>query len=166
MNLKTIIRAAVLVAGAAALGAAAQTSPRPASGAGAQTAPRPASGALIKPGLWEITVVHETPGSNTRRSVVSRSCFAAEDVASVERLLPRQREPGMQCENRDLRPAAQGATWQVVCSAKGSSLGGPAKLSFAGGGYVGEAELDLKKAGAKATRVSQRISGKLLGECK
>jgi len=134
----------------------------------AQTAPPPAAAgpALIKPGLWEITVLNETPGSSTRRSVVSRSCFAGEDVASVNRLLPRQREAGMQCENRDVRPTAHGATWQVACTVKGASLSGPAKLSLAGGGYVGEAELELKKSGSKPAKVSQRISGKLVGECK
>ena len=155
MNLKSIRCAAVLIVAVMAMQAQAQTTRRPA-----------AAPALIKPGMWEITVVSETPGSNTRRSVVSRSCFTGEDVASVERLLPRQRESGMQCDTRDVKPTAQGATWQVSCTAKGVSLTGPAKLSFASGGYVGEAELESRKPGTKATKVGQKISGKLIGECK
>ena len=155
MNVKSVRCAAALVVAVVAMQAQAQTTPRPT-----------AAPAMIKPGMWEITVVSETPGSNTRRSVVSRSCFTGEDVASVPRLLPSQREFGMQCETRDVKPTAQGATWQISCTAKGASLTGPAKLSFANGGYVGEAELESKKPGAKVTKVSQRISGKLIGECK
>ena len=156
MNLTSFGCVAMLIVAVVALPTQAQTAARPA-----------AAPALIKPGMWEITVVNETAGSNSRRSVVSRSCFTGEDVASVQRLLPRQREFGMQCEARDVKPTAQGATWQLSCTSKTATLAGPAKLSFANGGYVGEAELEWRKPGAKAaTKVEQRISGKLIGECK
>ena len=28
----------------------------------------------LKPGLWEITLLNETPGSNSKKSVVARAC--------------------------------------------------------------------------------------------
>jgi hypothetical protein len=120
----------------------------------------------MKPGLWEITTVNETAGTTTKRTVTSRSCFAAADVASVQRIVPQQRESGMNCETRDAKQHGLDATWRVACSGKDSSMNGVGKMSLAPDAFTGRADLELKAAGAKAVKVEQKVSGKWMGACK
>ena len=72
----------------------------------------------------------------------------------------------MKCENRDVRPQTGKASWQVACSSADGSLAGPAEVSFAPTSYAGKAELERKKKGAKAEKVSASLSGKWIEACK
>ena len=120
----------------------------------------------MRPGMWETTVTIQTAGAESRRMIVSRSCFAATDVSDAARVLPRQREPGMKCENRDVKPQAGKAAWQVSCTSADGSLVGPAEISFAADSYAGKADLERRKKGAKAEKVSAALSGKWIEACK
>ena len=154
--------AACLLAGgpAGAQKAAATAVPAPAA-ASPEAAATP-----MRPGMWEITMTIETAGAESRRTIVSRSCFAATDVADASRVLPRLREPGMKCENRDVRPQAGKASWQVACSSGEGSLSGPAEATFAANSYAGKAELERRKKGAKAEKVSSTVAGKWIEACR
>ena len=122
--------------------------------------------AVMKPGLWEIVTVNETPGSPTKRTVTARACYSADDVANLPRVLPQQREFGMKCELRDPKVQGTSATWQVACTGKDGSMSGPAKMSMGPDSYTAEADLQLKKPGAKPVKVAQKVSAKWLEACK
>jgi hypothetical protein len=133
----------------------------------ASTAPAAVAGSTpMRPGLWETALEVQTVGSDTKRTIVSRTCYADTDVTDVARVLPRQREPGMKCENRDVRFQAGKATWQIACSSAEGSLTGPAELTFAASSYAGKADLERKKKGAKAEKVSSTVSAKWVETCK
>ena len=119
----------------------------------------------MRPGLWETTATVETIGAESRRTIVSRACYRATDVSDTVRVLPRQREPGMKCENRDVKPQAGKASWQVACASADGSLAGPAEITFAATSYAGKAELERKKKGAKAEKVSTTLSAKWVEAC-
>lgn len=152
-----------LVALFASTTALAQTKPAPA--AATPAAPAPAA-APMKPGLWELTTVVETAGSPTKRTVVGRACYSAADVADLQRIIPQQREFGMQCENRDAKTQGGASSWSVVCASKDATMSGTGKMSIAGTTYTGRAELELKKRGAKPVKVEQTVSGKWIEACK
>jgi hypothetical protein len=146
-----------------------------AAGAGAQPtatpppAPAPAAtgvGTPMRPGMWETTTTVQTVGGESRRTIVSRACYAAADVGDAARVLPRHLERGMKCENRDVRPQAGKASWQVACASADGTLTGPAEVTFAETTYAGKADLERRKKGAKAEKVSTTLSGKWLEACK
>ena len=153
-----IATAALFMAGPAA---AQKSAPAAATAAATSAGPTP-----MRPGLWEITLVVETVGSNSKRTIVSRACYAAADVADFARVLPRQREPGMQCQNRDLKGQGSNATWSVACTSPEGTLTGPVDLSLTGTTYSGHADLERKKRGAKAEKVAEALSAKWLEACK
>ncbi len=133
----------------------------------APTAATASAGATpMRSGLWEITVAVGTVGSNSRRTIVSRACYAAADVADIARVLPRQREPGMKCENRDAKTQGTNASWNVACTSPEGTLTGTADLSMTGTTYSGHADLERKKRGAKAEKVAEALSAKWLEACK
>ncbi len=120
----------------------------------------------MRPGLWEISVAIETVGSNSKRTIVSRACYSVADVADIAKVLPRQREPGMKCENHDARTQGANATWNVACASPEGTLAGAADLSLTGTTYSGHADLERKKRGAKVEKVAETLSGKWLEACK
>jgi len=160
-TLSLIAAAFLFAAGPADAQKAATTAP-----AAAATSASAAGAMTMRPGLWEITVTNQATGAESRQTIVSRYCFAAADVSDLARVLPRQREPGMKCENRDVRPRAGKASWQVACSSADGSLYGPAEVTFAVTSYAGKAELEHKRKGAKAEKVSSVLSGKWVEACK
>ena len=120
----------------------------------------------MRPGLWETTLVIETVGSDSKRTVVGRACYSAADVADFQRVLPKQREFGMKCENRDLKAQGVNGSWHVACTSAESTLSGSAEVVLAANSYSGHAALESKKRGAKPEKVTQAFSGKWLEACK
>lgn len=159
----SVLTAAAVAALALAAGPA---SAQKAAATAAAPAPAAPASAVMRPGLWETTVSNQAAGAEGRRTIVSRYCFAATDVGEPARVLPRQREPGMKCENRDIRPQAGKVSWQVACSSAEGSLAGPAEVTVGATSYAGKAELEHKKKGAKADKVTSTLSGKWIEACK
>lgn len=135
--------------------------------AGAQNkAAAPTVASPMRPGLWETTLVIETAGTDRKRTVVGRACYSASDVADFQRVLPKQREFGMKCENRDLKAQGVNGSWHVACTSAESTLSGSAEVVLAASSYSGHAALESKKRGAKPEKVTQAFSGKWLEACK
>jgi hypothetical protein len=127
---------------------------------------QPAAKAVMKPGLWEIVTVSETPGIARKTTTTARACYSADDVANVTRILPQQREAGMKCELRDAKAQGATATWKIACTGKEGALGGDAKMTMAADNYSAAADLELKKAGAKPQKVAQKVTAKWIEACK
>ena len=154
--MKTSILAAVaLVGGVLSLSSSAQSA----------SAAAPAPTGTIKPGLWETTTVVENTAANSRRSVVSRGCVVAADVSNLARIVPAQREFGMQCENRDLKKEGTSVTWTISCKSTDATQHGKGKMSLFGDSYLGTAEVELRKSGARPIKLSQSFSGKWVQAC-
>ena len=169
MNVQSLAAAVLALAGTIA---AAQPKPAPATPAArpapaAAPAPVAAGTFALKPGLWETTLATETAGSLTKRSTVGRVCYAATDVADLRRVLPRQREADMKCENSDAKTQGTTVTWKVSCTSKDDAMTGTGELTSTVSAYTGKAELQLKKKGvSKPAKVSQTFSGRWVDNCK
>src|ERR1035438_8147377 len=121
--------------------------------------------ASIKLGLWETTTVVESEPGDSRRSVVGRTCVAAADASNLARIVPAQREFGMQCENHDIRREGASIVWVISCKSSAATQTGKGKLSLFSDSYLGTAELELRKQGAKPVKLTQSFSGKWLQAC-
>ena len=138
-----------------------------ASGASlAQTASAPAPSPAIKAGLWETTTVIEDASTNSRRSVVSRTSVGAAEVSNLARIVPAQREFGMQCENRALKRDGTNVVWVISCKSSTETRTGKAKMSLFGDSYLGTADLELRKqGGGKPAKLTQSFSGRWVQAC-
>ena len=132
----------------------------------AQTAtPAPAAAAPIKLGMWETTTVIENASANSRRSIVARSCVTAADAGNPQRMIPPQREPGMQCENQDVKRDGATLAWNISCKSAEGTQKGSGKMSLSADSYVGRAEVEQQKKGAKPLKLGQTYSGKWVQAC-
>ena len=119
----------------------------------------------LKPGLWEMSVVVENTAAGSRRQLVGRSCITAADSANPQRVVPVQREAGMQCENRDLKREGSNWVWAFSCKSAEATQAGKGRLSILGASYLGRAEAELKTKGAKPVQLAQTYSGRWLQAC-
>jgi hypothetical protein len=137
-----------------------------ASGAGlAQTAAAQAPSPATKAGLWETTTVIEDASTNSRRSIVARTCVGAADVSNLARIVPAQREFGMQCENLDLKREGTSVAWNISCKSGSATQTGKGKMSLFADSYLGTADLELRKQGSKPLKLTQSFSGRWLQAC-
>lgn len=133
----------------------------PAAPSAAQAAPALA----LKLGMWEMTTVTENAAASSRRSIVSRSCIGAGDNTNPQRVVPVQREPGMQCENRDLKREGSTWTWSISCKSADATQNGSGKMSVGSDSYLGRAEVELRKKGEKPLKLGQTFAGKWVQAC-
>jgi hypothetical protein len=127
--------------------------------------PTAAPTSVAKAGLWETTVVIENAAASSKRSVVGRTCVAAADASDLAHIVPAQREFGMQCENRDIKREGASIVWVISCKSKDATQTGKGKMSLFGDSYLGTAEIELRKQGAKPVKLTQSFSGKWLKAC-
>ncbi len=163
MTTKLTLAATFSLALAASATAAQPVAPA-ASSATASAAAGTATVAL-KPGLWETTGTTENVGASSRRSVVGRSCVVAAEATNPQRIVPIQREPGMQCENRDIRREGANWVWTISCKSADATQNGSGKMSIFADSYLGRAEVELRKKGAKPVKLGQTFSGKWIQAC-
>lgn len=151
---------------AAALAPLASAQPATAAPTASPTAASAAPATLaLKPGIWETTTATENIASTSRRSIVGRSCIAAADASNPQRIIPAQREPGMQCENRDVKREGSNWVWTVSCKSADAVQTGSGKLSVSADSYLGRGELELRKKGEKPVKLAQTFSGKWIQAC-
>jgi hypothetical protein len=132
----------------------------------AQPAQAPAAAvATVKAGLWETTTVIENATNTSRRSIVGQTCIVAADAANLARIVPPQREPGVQCENRDVKRDGASVVWTVSCKSADAVHAGKGRMSVFAESYLGSAEVDVRKQGAKPVKLRQSFSGKWLRAC-
>ena len=151
MNMKTLVTLLLAITAGAAQAQAA--------------APAAAAAAAVKPGMWETTTVIENTAANSRRSIVARSCVTAADASNPQRLVPAQREPGMQCENQDVKRDGATVVWNIACKSADGGQKGTGKMSLSAESYVGRAEVEQQKKGARPLKLGQTFSGKWVQAC-
>ncbi|MBI3716283.1 MAG: DUF3617 family protein [Betaproteobacteria bacterium] len=124
----------------------------------------------MKPGLWEVTAVVEKPAVLQKINTTSRYCYTADDVKNSQKLIPLQHEVGMKCEIKEYKLAGETATWKESCADKTSSLSGTGSMTMKADTYTYAAALEQKsldpKAADKPYKVTEKLSGKHIGDCK
>ncbi len=147
---------------AGALSANAQTKP---AAQGKQTTAAAASAApAMKPGLWEVSIVEQAPGSTNKRTITARTCHSADDVKVLERVVPQQRDVGMKCQHREIKAQGANVSWRLSCSGSDGTGSGAGTMTLATDSFAAEVKLDLKSK-SRPGKVVQAISGTWVGEC-
>lgn len=136
------------------------------SAASAQDKAGAASGGTgLKPGLWEIASSHDALDAKSKRTVTSRICYSASDVAVASRMIPPTRGLGVKCEVPDVKSAAPNITWKAVCKGKeGSSLASAGSMKVDATTYSAEVRFEQKGVG-KVSLLEEKISARRVGDC-
>ena len=118
-----------------------------------------AAGPAMKEGLWEITTTMDMPGMPFKMPPTTVShCYSKEDVASKERVVPKQKDD---CKMTDFRQSGNRVTWKVACRGKHASKG-EGEMVFRGAtAYEGSMKLD-----SDGMVMTTNYKAKRVGDCK
>lgn len=117
-------------------------------------------------GKWEIvkTIESSDAQANGRKVTVTR-CFTEADVASVERLVPSQRETDETCKVRDVRAKGSEVTWKSTCEMPGATRTGSGRMNLQAERFEAVAQVD-GKVGGRSVRSSHTVVGQRVGDCR
>jgi hypothetical protein len=119
----------------------------------------------MKSGLWEITVANQITGvPMIAPAITMRQCFRPEDMRDPQRLLPRLQDPATKCDTLDYKEYQNTATWRLDCIREGNTVSGNGTIAMRSDSYDATTTLEMK-AGGSTIRMSQKMSGKWMGEC-
>lgn len=117
--------------------------------------------AHMQPGMWEIKVRIDMPGTPVREATQTlRHCFTRRELEDERNALPRA---GPDCEVVDYRLSGNRATWSLLCPGANAVRGG-GEMTFGAVAYVATVWNDIVEQG-RTLRVVQKIRAKRLGEC-
>ncbi len=115
----------------------------------------------MRPGLWEITVKTEVQGMPMPMPSTSyRHCITKED------LVPRTERPGEQCKILKKTVSGDTVTWRVSCESKDMKTTGTGRITYKGDTYRGSIEMQMSGGSGDSMKMSQKIQGKRIGNCK
>ena len=115
----------------------------------------------MQPGLWQITSSMEMPGMPNMPPMTMQHCVKPADIQQGG-LVPQNPDP--QCKMLDYRLKGNTATWRVEC--KGDmAMQGTGSMTLGATSYSGTTALTMTQDG-QAMSMTQRFSGKRLGDCK
>lgn len=115
----------------------------------------------MTPGMWEITTRTEMPGMPVQMPPQSiRHCYRAEDLKESKDALPADKT----CKIDGFRQEGNTVRWKMSCKGDEGPMSGSGEITYAGQSYGGTVAM-AGKAGGQAFNVTQKYSGKRVGDC-
>lgn len=112
--------------------------------------------AEMEPGEWEITVETEIAGVPMKIPPVTyKQCITDSEP------VPENRQPGQQCQVKDMQRKGSTITWTVVCNTGGGTTTGKGEVHYEGNQMKGKMEMQMEGM----TMISN-MKGRRLGPCK
>ncbi len=109
----------------------------------------------MNPGLWEWTAEMNIPNMpKNMPPTVNRKCLTKED------LVPAAKQPGQECDIKDLQTSKDNVTWAMTCKTPRGPVASTGKMFYNGDTANGEVKIN-----AEGMLMSSKLSGKRLGDC-
>jgi hypothetical protein len=117
----------------------------------------------MQEGLWEITTQAEVSGAATKTPPETASaCYSKQDVENESPATPKDEK----CEIQNYRVDGNIASWDILCSMPEKVTGSGTVTFHNRTSYSGTAKLRMEAQGKPPIQISNRYSGKRLGECR
>lgn len=114
-----------------------------------------AGGPDMEPGLWEITTESRMQGMNIPASTMTQ-CLTEDDM------VPRNTQPGQDCEITDLTTSGDTVRWTMRCSGQGEEVESTGQIRYHGTSFEGNITTTI---GSTGMTVESTLTGKRLGDC-
>lgn len=112
----------------------------------------------IRDGLWEITSSMEMPGMPMKmKPTVMKHCYSKADVADRKKVIASRDK---NCTVTDMKNSGNKVTWTMKCTGQnaGTMTG---ETIFSGDSYA-----SVMKMNAQGHKMTMKVKGKRLGNCK
>ena len=128
------------------------------------SAPMMALAAGMQPGLWEITSSTEMSSMNVKMpSQTFQHCYTPADVADAKNIVPKDPKSN-QCRAADIKKSGDTVSWKMTCNGP-HAMTGSGTITYGDDSYSGVMRMNMAGAGGMAMDMTQKYSGKRLGDC-
>jgi hypothetical protein len=112
----------------------------------------------MEEGLWEIHSSMKMEGVQgmTIPPTTYTQCITQED------LVPRNDQPGQECEITDVQVKGNTVSWVMKCSGQGGNVEGTGSITYNGDRFEGTMEFNMPGG----MRMTGKTKGKRIGDCK
>jgi hypothetical protein len=117
----------------------------------------------LKDGMWEITTNMEMPGipAGSMPAQKINQCITKKDS------VPQKPEKDSECKMISTKVVGDTVFWNMQCRMKdGSKIDSEGTATYKGDKFDGVTNMTMSQPGEKAIKMSQRMSGRRMGECK
>lgn len=109
----------------------------------------------MNPGLWEWTTEMNIPNMPQQvPPTTNRRCLTKVD------LVPAQRQPGQECDIKELKTTDSSVTWAMTCTSPQGPVASTGQMFYNGDTAHGEVRVN-----AEGMLMTSKMSGKRLGPC-
>jgi hypothetical protein len=117
----------------------------------------------LKDGMWEITTNMEMPGipAGSMPAQKINQCITKKDS------VPQKPEKESECKMISTKVVGDTVFWNMQCRMKdGSKIDSEGTATYKGDKFDGVTNMTMSQPGEKAMKMTQRMSGRRIGECK
>lgn len=117
----------------------------------------------LKDGLWEMTTKVEMAGMPAGSVPAQKitHCITKKDA------VPQKGDKNMDCKMTNNKVVGDTVTWSMQCRGKdGSKIDSDGSATYKGDKFDGVTNMTMTHPGEKQMKMTQRMSGRRIGECK
>lgn len=119
----------------------------------------------LKDGLWEITAKIEMagmPGGSMPAQKVTQ-CITKKDAVPQK----GDSDKEMECKTTSTKVVGDTVNWSMKCQGKdGTTMDSQGSATYKGDKFDGVTHMTMAQPGQKPMKMTQRMSGRRIGECK
>ncbi len=118
-------------------------------------------GPNMKEGLWEITMTMEIPGMQMQMSPQTYThCLTKKDM------VPQKEEPVQECKMIKHNVKGDTVTWVIECKTPEGTAVSNGDITYRGDTFDGIVEVSMPRGSGGDMEMTQKMSGKWIGQCK
>ena len=116
----------------------------------------------MQDGKWEMTIKMDMPGMpGGMPPMTFNQCLTKKDM------VPQQKQKETDCKMISNKVEGNTVTWVMQCRHKdGSTTDSDGKITYKGAAFDGVINMAMKDGKRGGTKMTQKISGKRIGDCK
>ena len=116
----------------------------------------------MREGLWEITVKMDMPDMPMQMPAMTHTqCITKKD------LIPQKPEKNQDCKTISSKTSGNTVSWVIQCRDKdGTVAESSGKVTYKGDKFDGTIDMIVNQPGQGKMKMTQRMSGKRIGECR
>lgn len=116
----------------------------------------------MREGLWEITVKMDMPGMPIQMPAMTHT-----QCITKKNLIPQEPEKNQDCKTISSKTSGNTVSWTIQCRDKdGTTAESSGKVTYKGDKFDGIIDMTVNQPGQGKMKMTQRISGKRIGECR
>lgn len=115
----------------------------------------------MQEGMWEMTFETKMEGMPMApMKMKHKQCLTKKDM------VPQKQEKGQDCKTTNTQMSGDTVSWAIICKDKNGTTEGSGKITYKGNKFDGTMNMTMTSAKGEKMKMSQKMGGQRIGDCK